>query len=366
MMADSNLPSDSSADFRATASWKNLRLRAELLRRLREFFHEREFLEVETPLLSADVVVDRHLDPVQVVLPDDPRRPNIGRRLWLQTSPEFAMKRMLESGSADAPRAIYQVTHAIRGAEIGPLHNPEFTIVEWYRVGDDMQAGMQLLSDFAERLLVRGPAERISYAAAFEKFVGIDPHVASVADLRAAAESHGVVAPESLADDRDGWLDLLLTERIQPHLGSAAHDSRVSVSPLSPRGRGAGGEGAAPVILFDYPASQAALARVRDALVAGSYSVAERFELFIDGIELANGYHELLDAAELRRRQAEANASRRADSRPELPDNSRLLAAMEAGLPAATGVALGFDRLVMIAAGATDIRQVIPFPIDRA
>ncbi len=363
MTANSKMPSDANEDFRATASWKNLRLRADLLRELRQFFHEREFLEVETPLLSADVVVDRHLDPVRVILPDDPRRPEIGRQLWLQTSPEFAMKRLLASGGADAPWGIYQVTHAVRGAEIGALHNPEFTIVEWYRVGDEMVASMQLLSDLAERLLARGPAERISYAATFEKFVGLNPHTASLADLRAAAKRFGVVAPESLGEDRDGWLDLLLTERIQSHLGQAA-TAQPSHSPLSPRGRGAGGEGA-PVILFDYPASQAALACIRTDPATGN-AVGERFELFVNGIELANGYHELLDPAELRRRQSEANAIRRADGRPELPETSRLLAAMEAGLPAATGVALGLDRLAMIAAGATHIREVIAFPIDRA
>ena len=332
------------ADFRPAACWQNLRLRAQLLQRLREFFHARGFLEVETPLLSADVVVDRHLDPLSIMLPDDPRRPDVGRRLWLQTSPEFAMKRLLATRGADAPTAIYQITHAFRGGEIGPLHNPEFTIVEWYRVGDDMQAGMQLLSDLCEALLERGPAEQISYQAAFEKHFGFDPHTASIDELRAAAIAATVSAPASLGDDHDGWLDLLLSQRIQSYLGRPQ-----------------------PTILFDYPASQAALSQVRAAdSASGQPAVGERFELHVDGIELANGYHELLDADELRRRQAEANAVRRADGRPELPETNRLLSAMEAGLPPSTGVALGFDRLAMIAAGAQSIQEVLAFPVDRA
>lgn len=335
MMDEPDTASDRTCDFRPTASWQNLRLRAELLRKLRQFFFERGFLEVETPLASADVVVDRHLDPLSFVLPDDPRKPEAGRRLWLQTSPEFAMKRLLAAG---AP-AIYQVTRAFRADEIGPLHNPEFTIVEWYRPGHDMAAGIQFLSDLSESLLGRGPARQLSYAAVFGQYVGLDPHQASVAELRTAAAASGVSAPDSLGEDRDGWRDLLLTERIQPHLGRHA-----------------------PAIVYDYPASQAALARIRE----GDPAVGERFELYVDGIELANGFHELLDPAELRRRQAEANAHRRADGRAVLPKDSRLLAAMDAGLPAATGAALGWDRLVMIAAGASNIREVMAFPIDRA
>jgi lysyl-tRNA synthetase class 2 len=322
-------------DFRPTANWANLRLRAELLRKTREFFHGRGFLEVETPLLSADVVVDRHLDPIPVTLADDPRQPEIGRRMWLQTSPEFGMKRLLATG---AP-AIYQITRAFRNAEIGPLHNPEFTMLEWYRVGDGMREGMDLLGELCECLLARGSVEHVSYAEAFVGHVGLDPHSASIAELGTAAERHGVVAPCGLSDDRDGWLDLLLVERVQPHLGR-------------PR----------PTIVFDYPASQAALAQVRD----NPPPVAERFELYADGIELANGYHELLDAAILRTRIAAANVQRAAAGKPQLPPESRLLAAMEAGLPPCSGVALGFDRLVMVAAGASTLPEVMPFPIDRA
>jgi lysyl-tRNA synthetase class 2 len=321
-------------DFRPTASWENLRLRAELLRRLREFFDRRGFLEVETPILSADTVVDRHLDPFSTELPRGPGQPP--QKLWLQTSPEFAMKRLLAAGA----QAIYQVTRVFRLDEQGPLHNPEFTMVEWYRVGDGLDEGMQLTSDLCDSLLKRGPAERLSYRAAFQQHVGIDPHTADSAALSSAVELCGIVPPASLAsEDRDGWLDLLLTERVRPHLGQKR-----------------------PVILYDYPASQAALARIR----AEEPPVAERFELFVSGIELANGYHELLDPAELRRRIACANTQRQADGKPPLPEQSRLLAAMQSGLPPAVGVSLGFDRLVMLAAGAKGLSEVLAFPFDLA
>ena len=328
-------------DFRPTASWENLRLRAELLHRVREFFHERGFLEVETPVLSADTVVDRHLDPFSVVVPGPSGEPP--RQFWLQTSPEFHMKRLLAAGAEDqhaGAEAIYQITRAFRRGESGPLHNDEFTIVEWYRTGDDMLAAMQQTSDLCEATLRRGPAERVSYGEAFRRHVGVDPHTAPVEVLGWAAGELGVVPPESLAaDDRDGWLDWLLVECVRPHLGRER-----------------------PLLLYDYPATQAALARVRD----GDPPVAERFELFDSGVELAGGYHELLDADELRRRNERANRQRRADGKPALGESSRLLAAMEAGLPAAAGVALGFDRLVMLAARANSIAEVTAFPFDRA
>lgn len=324
-----------SRDFLPTASWANLQLRARLLARARGYFAARGFLEVETPLLSHDTVIDRHLDPLSVVLPRDSRRPESGSRLWLQTSPEFGMKRLLAAGAS----AIYQITRAFRAAEAAALHNPEFTIVEWYRVGDSMQQGMQLLGDLADWLLGLGPAEPIAYAQAFAQHVQLDPHTASVAQLAAAAARHGISVSNTLAEtDRDGWLNLLLAQQVEPHLGRAR-----------------------PQILHGYPPTQAALARV-----TGEPPVAERFELYVRGIELANGYHELTDAAELRRRNEEANALRAADGKPRLPLDSRLLSAMEQGLPDCTGAALGFDRVVMLAAGARSLAEVIAFPQDRA
>jgi lysyl-tRNA synthetase class 2 len=312
-----------------------LRTRADLLARVRSFFAERAFLEVETPLLSADTVVDRHLDPLSVVSPDDPRDPSRGRTMWLQTSPEFGMKRLMAAGG----EAIYQITRAFRAGESGERHNPEFTMVEWYRRDDTLEQGMQLLSDLAEVLFERGASERIAYADAFRSATGVDPHDATGQQLAAAARDLKISISDSLAPaDRDTWLHLLMSHVVEPGLG---------------RDR--------PAIVYDYPASQAALARLR-----GNPPVAERFELYVGGMELANGYHELLDAEILRQRNRQANAQRIADGKPPLPNESRLLAAMEHGLPACTGVALGFDRAVMVATGAKHIREVIAFPIDRA
>ncbi|MEX0977318.1 MAG: EF-P lysine aminoacylase EpmA [Pirellulales bacterium] len=322
-------------DFRPTASWKHLRLRAELLARTRRFFLERGFLEVETPLLSADTVVDRHLDPLSVVLPKDPRRPEVGRAMWLQTSPEFGMKRLLAAGAG----AIYQITRAFRAGEAGVLHNPEFTIVEWYRPGDDMAQGMQLLSELSEALLNLGPAEQVSYGEAFRLHAGIDPHSATQPELAELGRRWGIeVSPGAALLDRDGWLNLLLAHLVEPHLGQAV-----------------------PTILYDYPPTQAALAKVQ-----GDPPLARRFELYVRGIELANGYHELVDPKLLRERNQTANRQRTEDGKPALPEQSRLLAAMEHGLGESTGVALGFDRLVMLAAGAASLADVMAFPIDRA
>lgn len=321
-------------DWRPTASWEMLRRRAALLSRLRAFFDRSGFVEVETPLLSADTVVDRHLDPFGVPIPSSSAADN--RTYWLQTSPEFAMKRLLAAGA----QAIYQVTRAFRQDELGTRHNPEFTIVEWYRAGDSLDEGMRFLSDLCQEMLGTPPAVPVTFQAAFQKHVGLDPHTATNDEIVAAARRHDIAAPENLATtDRDAWLDLLLVTLIEPHLGQGV-----------------------PVILHDYPPSQAALAIVRP----GPPPVAERFELYVQGIELANGYHELLDPRVLRARNGENNRARIADGKQQLPEGSRLLAAMEAGLPASCGVALGFDRVVMLATGASSIAQVIAFPFDRA
>src|SRR6185295_17554856 len=217
----------------------------------------------------------------------DPREPEIGPKLWLQTSPEFAMKRLLVAGTGQLG-SIYQITRAFRGGEVGPLHNPEFTMVEWYRIGDNYAAGMQLLADLAEEMLGLGAPERLTYREALLRYAGIDPF------------------ENVAAADHDLHLDLLLTQKVESHLGQDR-----------------------PTILYDYPASQSALARVRD----GNPPVAERLELYVRGIELANGYHELLDPAVLRERNRANNELRQTDGKPHLPEESRLLAAMDHGLP---------------------------------
>ena len=323
-------------DFGPTASWDMVHLRGAVLRRVRSFFDSRGFLEVETPILSADVVVDRHLDPFYTTLAADPRQPSEGRRLWLQTSPEFHMKRLMAAGG----EAIYQITRVFRNGEVGQRHNPEFTMLEWYRRGDDLAAGMQFLSDLADACLHRGAAEQISYSEAFAEHVGVNPLEASSAQLRDVATEQGIAFPDSIGlDDHDVWLDVLWTDRVEPNLGVQR-----------------------PTIVYAYPASQASLAR----LSANDPRTAERFELYVRGIELANGYHELLDAAVLEGRSAAANQQRVADGKAQLPEQSRLVVAMRQGLPPCAGVAMGFDRLVMAVAGAASISDVIAFPIDRA
>jgi len=329
-----------SDDFLPTANWANLRLRAVLAQRVREFFESRGFLAVETPLLSNEIVVDQNLEAFSTIYAGDPRQPTSGAKLWLQTSPEAAMKRLLVAGVSEGVDAIYQITRSFRNGERGDRHNPEFTMVEWYRVGDDMPAGMELLDELCQTLLGRGPAKRTTYAEAFAQHVGIDAHRATVAEMAAVASQRGLPVPAGYeAADRDTWLNLLLGELVEPQLGFTA-----------------------PELLCDYPASQAALAVLR----GDAPPVAERFELYVDGIELANGFHELTDPAVLRQREQIENAVRLADHRPELPGAARLIAALEHGLPRSTGVALGFDRVVMLAAGAKSIDEVIAFPLERS
>ena len=323
-------------DFRATAKLDVLRTRASLLSRTRQFFDRRGFIEVQTPLLSADTVVDRHLDPIPVLLPADPRSLGEGRPMWLQTSPEFAMKRLLASGA----EAIYQITPAFRIGEVGDQHNPEFTMLEWYRRGDSMVAGIALLSEFVTELLDLDSGNVRTVRAAFQQLAGFDPFACEPKDLRRQCASAGLTWPESTSDDDwDTWFDLLFSSLVQPDLGRGGFE-----------------------VIHDYPASQAALAQIRE----GEPPVAERFELFVDGVELANGYRELLDPAELVARSEMANAQRILDGKQALPVDNRLLAAMKSGLPPCVGVALGFDRLVMLAVGADNISEVLTFPADRA
>ncbi len=315
-------------NFRPSASLEMIRRRAEIIRRTRVFFEELGFLEVETPVLSADTVVDRYLDPMSLV--------EAGKRYFLQTSPEFAMKRLVTAWNVP----IFQICKVFRRDECGQIHNPEFTMLEFYRPGDDLNRGMDLLDQFQQKILNRGAAERISYSEAFQKILGLDPLTASISEMIQVAKTEKMVVPEgfdvSENADRDDWLDFLLGERIQPKLGFEK-----------------------PVILYDYPASQAALAVARGA-------VAERFELYVNGIELANGYHELSNPTELRRRNAETNRLRRLDGKEELPGESRLLAAMDFGFPKCAGTAVGLDRLIMIALEADSLNEVVAFPFPIA
>lgn len=329
-------------DWRSTAALEILRQRSELLQVVRQFFLNRGYWEVETPLLSRETCIDTWIDPIEV--PDPAQR---DRTLYLQTSPEFAMKRLLAAG-ADA---IFQITRSFRGGEAGDRHNPEFTIVEWYRVGDTHHDQMTLTEELVRTVAMANiegtakeftddPFPRITYEAAFEAALGATVLDKSARELRQLVEEQNVPIPRSLdAADLDGWRNLLLAEAVEPWL--AKHPA---------------------VFLYDYPASQAALARVRP----GPPPVAERFELYLDGIELCNGYHELTDAGELRTRMQAHHDRRVANGQSSLPVESRLLAAMHCGLPACAGVALGFDRLAMWRLGCASLRDVTAFPFDRA
>ena len=316
-------------DWQPTASIENLKLRAVLLAKLRQFFAARGVLEVDTPALSRAGATDRHIGSFRV---EDGR----GGAHYLHTSPEFPMKRLLAAGSGD----IWQLCKVFRSGEAGRLHNPEFTMLEWYRLGYDHHRLMAEVAELLGALVPElGPPEYLTYGEAFQRHAGLDPFVATPRDCRAALTADGRHPPAESGLDRDGWLDLLAGELVYPALG---------------QGR--------LTFIYNYPASQAALARVWP----GDPPVAERFEAFIDGVELVNGFHELADAAEQRRRFEADRTYRRQHGLMEVPQDERLLAALAQGLPDCAGVALGFDRLVMIAAGARSIDEVVAFPADRA
>ena len=327
-----------SISWRPTADLAILRLRAGLLARARAFFAARGVLEVETPALSAAAITDPHLISFSTIYSGP--GPRHGQTLYLHTSPEFPMKRLLAAGSG----CIYQFARVFRDGEAGRRHNPEFTLLEWYRVGFDhhrlMAEVAELVAELLAGRLALAEPERLSYRELFQHYLDLDPHRAGVAKLAACAEARNVPIPPGMpAGDTDPWLDLLLTHCIESRLG---------------RGR--------LTFVYDYPASQAALARLRPA----DPPVGERFELYLNGVELANGFHELGDAAEQYRRFELENAARRARDLPVMPVDGNLLAALEAGLPNCAGVALGFDRLVMLAAGKASLAEALAFPVDRA
>jgi len=317
-------------DWRPTTSLATLRLRAALLQRARQYFAETGALEVETPVLVHAAVTDVHLESLEVRASDGSP---VG---FLHTSPEYAMKRLLCAG---AP-GVYQVARVFREGERGRNHNPEFTMLEWYRLGIDHHALMQDVEALLRTLLgphrTVGPTRHVTYSDAFEASLGIDPLAAGAHEIVAALGRAGADVPESLLEEHDGLLDLAMATVVAPRFP----EDRVT-------------------FLHDFPASQAALARVRGP-------VASRFEAFWGALELANGFHELGDATEQSRRFAADLATRRHRGQPERAPDARFIAALAAGLPPCAGVALGFDRVVMVATGASHIDEVIAFPAERA
>jgi lysyl-tRNA synthetase class 2 len=317
--------------WRPSASHAALHRRAALLARTRAFFAQRAVLEVETPILSAAGVSDPQIDSMQIRVAGRPSP------FFLSTSPEFPMKRLLAAGIGD----IYQLCKVFRDGERGRWHNPEFTMLEWYRVGFDDAALMSEVETLVGELLapdiVFKAAERLTYAEALRRHAEVDAHASSDDELDRAAERLGIACETRL--DRDAKLDLLMGLAVGPKLG---------------RGQ--------PCFVCDYPASQASLARLKPGLPR----VAARFELYLDGIEIANGFHELANPAEQRARFEQDLATRRARGRPEPPMDERLLQALASGMPDCAGVALGFDRLAAIALGSAELAQVLTFPIERA
>lgn len=316
-------------DWWPTADAAALRARARLLADVRAFFAERAVLEVETPLIGAHAVTDPHIECVPV---QDPR--GGGASMFLQSSPEYAMKRLLAAGSGP----IYQVARAFRREERGRLHNPEFSLLEWYRPGFDHHQLMAEVAELAVHLLGPRPVEFRTYQQVFQEQVGLDPFRCETSALAELTRGWIDGVPD-LGEDRDAWLDLLMGEVIAPALGRGCL-----------------------TFVHDYPASQAALAR----LLPEDPERAARFELFIEGWEIANGFHELADAEAQRRRFEADRARRRAGGQSAPAIDERLLAALSVGLPDCAGVAAGLDRLLMLITGAREIDQVLAFPVERS
>ncbi|HUO83049.1 MAG TPA: EF-P lysine aminoacylase EpmA [Gammaproteobacteria bacterium] len=320
--------------WRPAATLSTLRVRADLLDRARRFFARRDVLEVDTPVLSRAAVSDPHIASLCTTVTGD-----AGRLRYLHTSPEYPMKRLLAAYRSD----IYQICKVFRDAEVGRCHNPEFTLVEWYRIGFDTHRLMNDVAELLAELLAGyrplGPPERLSYREASLARAGIDPFRDDLGRIRRRIRESGVALPEALGVERGLWLDLLWATCVAPGLGAGQ-----------------------VTFVHDFPPELAALARIR----RGDPDVAERFEAYLDGMELANGFHELADAAEQRARFVAELAARRRAGKSAAPLDERLLAALEAGLPDCSGVALGFDRVAMLAAGARGIDDVLSFGFDHA
>lgn len=321
-------------DFRSRASIENLIRRASIARALRSFFDQRGFIEVQTPILSRSCIIDRHLDPIRV-LGSEVLGPQCSEPWFLQTSPEQSMKRLLASGIG----SIYQLGPVFRSTELGSLHNPEFTMAEWYEVGADFIHGLATLDALCQTLLETPEAERVGFADAWLEHTGLDLWSSDTEQLASFSIERGLVHSGAWSTDWDDWVNMIFSFVVQPKLGWEC-----------------------PVLLTHFPRSQAALARLEPA----DPRTALRYELFYRGVELANGYDELTVAEEFEMRAITANEQRVEHGKYALPIDNPLKDAMNSGLPASCGCALGFDRVVMLACNANRLEDVIPFPADFA
>lgn len=317
------------ADWNPTASLQNLQQRARALATIRRFFDERGVLEVETPLLAGTTVTDVYIESIAAELTDG----KSSRQHFLQTSPEFFMKRLLAAGSG----SIYQIAKAFRQEETGARHNIEFTLLEWYRLGFSLEELMGEVEQLLQALLDCGSIARFTYREIFQQHLGFDPHEASIEELQEIARSEIDLHGGALS--KTDYLQLLLSHCIEPELPSFC-------------------------FIHDYPAEQAALSALEED--STGCVVAKRFELFGRGMELANGYLELVDASEQRRRFESDNATRVEKGQAVREIDERLMAALESGLPSCAGVALGVDRLLMLLTNSKEIGDVISFAGDRA
>lgn len=308
-----------------SASLEMLQRKADLLSQIRDFFAQRQILEVDTPLLCHATTSNPHIMSFSSEVN--------GKTVYLQTSPEYAMKRLLAAGSG----SIYQICKSFRQDISGPIHNPEFLMLEWYRLGFDHHVLMDEVDALLQLVLRTEKAERFTYGDIFQKMVGVNPHRATVPELAATAKEAGVQMEGEL--DRDGWLNLLMSHCVEPIIGQER-----------------------PAFVYDFPAIQAALARVRHEEDA----VASRFEVYYKGIELGNGFHELQSEAEQRKRFIDDLDYRKKQGLPEVPVDEFLLAALDAGLPDCAGIAVGVDRLVMLALEQNQLKDILSFDFERA
>ena len=299
---------------------KILLLRSALISKIREFFKTRQIIEVETPLLLPTTNPAPYLDSFKIA------------GWYLQTSPEFAMKRLLATGSKD----IYQICKAFRRHEIGRIHNQEFTILEWYRLGFDHHQLMKEVVELLSNLANFKKVARYTYEDIYQEVLGINPHLASVNELQKLADQHKILLTTTLGSDKDEWLQLLFTHLIEPALDPQT-----------------------PTLVYDFPASQAMLSRVIDH-PPQPYQVASRFELYYQGTELANGFHELNDPHEQLIRFQNELDKRKALGLPAVPLDNELLSSLP-NLPDCSGVAIGIDRLIMVSAKLSSLDEVLCF-----
>lgn len=321
------------ASWQPSASIANLLKRAAILAGIRRFFSDRGVLEVETPAMSQATITDIHLFPFETRFVGPGAAD--GMTLYLMTSPEYHMKRLLAAGSGP----IFQMCRSFRNEEAGRYHNPEFTMLEWYRPRYDMYRLMNEVDDLLQQILDCDSAESVSYQQVFIRHLDIDPLSADKTQLREAAAKLDLANIADQEEDRDTLLQLLFAMGVEPHIGRDK-----------------------PTFVYHFPATQASLAEISTE----DHRVAERFEVYYKGVELANGFRELTDGNEQRQRFEQDNRKRAAKGLPQHPIDNNLLDALQHGMPECAGVALGVDRLVMIALGVESLSDVLTFPVSRA